>query len=357
LLKAFPPGKFPAMDSSPKKKPDSGVHGNREEAKPHDQVSQSPLDSADSGALSSDQLEDALKGLRPAAASASSKDDPRDRLASPIGYVRKHGGLPATRKSLGQNWLTDSNAVRSIVESLEAERGDLVVEIGPGTGALTEQLLANGYRVIALEIDGRMIDHLAKRWGDHQLLTVHHVDVMKTEIATLTDGEPFVLIGNLPYNITSSLLFKLLEEFRTYPAIITRIVVLLQYEVALRLIAQPGASEASILSLLLRFWGEPELALKVPKEVFHPRPKVDAGLLAMDVYSQPLHSVEHWPTLMKLVKGTFSKRRKMLRNSLPDISGIRPIDEIEFDWTRRPQTLSAAEYAWLAEQLTPNRER
>jgi len=344
------------MGSSPEKKQnaDSKVNRPAEPLKNHS-LQSSPSDD-EQAAMSSEQLENALKGLRPQK-SSTTEDDPRNRLASPIGYVRKHGGLPPTRKSLGQNWLTDSNAVRDIANAIEAEKDDLVVEIGPGTGALTEQLLANGYHIIGVEIDSRMIDHLNQRWGDHERLIVHHADVMKTEISELSDGEPFKLIGNLPYNITSSLLFKLLDEFRAHPGIITRIVVLLQYEVALRLVANPGDSEASVLSLLLRFWGEPELAMKVPRDVFHPEPKVDAGLLTMDVYSQPLHPVENWSTLLKLVKGTFSKRRKMLRNSVPGIMGIRPIEDVDFDWTRRPQTLSAAEYAWLAEQLTPNRER
>ncbi len=311
----------------------------------------------DTSALSPDELDKALQKMRPSSFTPPEDEkDPRERLASPIGYTRKHGGLPPTSKKLGQNWLTDSGVIRSIADSLEAKPGDLVVEIGPGTGALTEQLLDNGYRVIGLEIDRRMIDHLESRWPDHERLTLMHVDVMKVEITDITDGEPFKLIGNLPYNITSSLLFKLLDEFRAHPGIISRIVVLLQYEVALRLVAQPGDSEASILSLLLRFWGEPELAIKVPKEVFHPRPKVDAGLLAMEVAPEPLHPVGHWSTLLKLVKGTFSKRRKMLRNSVPGIVGIRPIEGIDFDWTRRPQTLSAAEYAILAEQLAPKRE-
>ncbi|MCB2211290.1 16S rRNA (adenine(1518)-N(6)/adenine(1519)-N(6))-dimethyltransferase RsmA [bacterium] len=323
--------------------------------KDHDDLNRSP-DTVGESVMSPEELERVLAGMR-TAGSAIDEEDPRERLASPIGYTRKHGGLPPTKKSLGQNWLVDPDTTRAIAAALRASEGDLVVEIGPGTGALTEVLLENGYRVVALEIDRRMVDVLAERWPDHDRLTVIHADVMKADLSEITNGEPFCIVGNLPYNITSSLIFKLLEQFRTHPALISRIVILLQYEVALRLTAQPGASKASVLSLLLRYWGEPELALQVPKEVFQPMPKVDAGLLAMDISPEPLHPVDHWPTLLRLVKGTFAKRRKMLRNSVPGIVGLRPIEGIEFDWTRRPQTLSAADYAWLAEQLAPKHER
>ncbi|MBS1261567.1 MAG: Ribosomal RNA small subunit methyltransferase A [Calditrichaeota bacterium] len=306
--------------------------------------------------LSARELDEALNRLRDTESEAGSEETGA-RLAAPIGYVRKHGGLPPAKKSLGQNWLADPDVSREIASALGAGARDLVVEVGPGGGALTGALLATGAEIVALEIDSRMVETLADRWGDEDRLSVLHEDALRADLRAITGGRPYLLAGNLPYHITSSLLFKLLDEFRTRPGSVRRVVIIVQYEVARRLAAGPGDSEAGILSVLLRFWCEPELVQKVSRESFRPPPNVDAGVLKLDVSERPIHPVTHWPTVVRLVKGTFAKRRKMLRNSVPAIPHLRPIEGVEFDWSRRPQTLSAAEFAWLAEQLAPGNER
>ncbi len=285
------------------------------------------------------------------------EEEEEPRLATKIGYYRKHGGLPATKKSLGQNWLHDPFVTHDMANSLLVGKGDLIVEVGPGGGALTEALLETGADVLGVEIDQRMVGILNKKWKKEPRLKVLHADILQSDIAEITDGRDFVIVGNLPYHITSSLLFNLMDHARSNPGTLKRIVVLLQYEVANRIASKAGSSEYSILSVFLRMWGEPEFLMKVDRKKFTPPPKVHAGVIRLDVSEKPLYPLPHWPTFKKLVKGTFGKRRKMLRNSMAGIPNIGNWEAIDFDWTRRPQTLSAEEFANLAVKLIPKKDR
>lgn len=310
-------------------------------------------------ALSPEEIERQLASL----GDASSEESEDSRLASPIGYVRKHSGLPATIKGLGQNWLLDAGVAMEMAARLGVKPGGLVVEVGPGPGALTEHLLAAGAEVIAVEIDRRMVDLLHERWAEEPRFTLLHKNILETDLHEATGGREFSLIGNLPYNITSSLLFALMDHAREHPGTLCRLMVMLQFEVAQRATALPGDSVYSKLAVFLRLWGDPELAMKVPKEQFTPPPKVDAGVIRMDVASEPRWPVPHYPTFRALVRGVFSKRRKMLRNTLPSIPHISlpetpDLEEaLGFDLTRRPQTLSTEEFCTLAAKLVPKRSR
>lgn len=304
-----------------------------------------------------DEIVEAYFARKQASVHPTPSEGSPPRLAGDIGYVRKHGGLPATKKSLGQNWLQDQEALDSIVSSLNLTASDTVLEVGPGPGPLTEKLLLSGASVRAVEIDRRMVDLLQSKWKDHPEFDLHFKDILQTDFTDIVGEQEFKLTGNLPYHITSSLLFNIMDFAREKPGKLKRIVILLQKEVAERIISEPGDSEYSILSVFLRFWGKPELVTTVSRDQFIPPPKVDAGIIAMDIAPEPLYPIPHWPTLKRLVKGAFSKRRKMLRNSLPGIAQIGPWESVKFDWTRRPQTLSAEEYAQLASQLIPRSAR
>ncbi len=217
-------------------------------------------------------------------------------LASPIGYVRKHGGLPATKQSLGQNWLLDPEVVYQIAELLDIKEGDPVLEVGPGGGALTEELFKRKANVTAVEIDRRMVDYLEERWPDQEGFTLHHADILQTDYLDLMKETPFTLVGNLPYNITSSLLFKTMDHAVEHPGTLKQIVVMLQKEVAERITAEPGNSNYSILSVFTRLWGVPEIVLNVPRESFKPMPNVDSAVLKLDIASTPKYPLAHWPT-------------------------------------------------------------
>jgi len=277
-------------------------------------------------------------------------------IPSPIGYIRKYGGLPPTKKALGQNWLNNSETAKQIVDILNPMPKEQIVEVGPGCGALTDHLLSRQAQVIAVEIDQRLLHHLESYQKNYPTFRIHHADILQTDLATITDHKPFSVIGNLPYHITSSMLFKLFDHAREHPGTLRRAVLMVQLEVAKRIVAQPGESEYGILSVFIRFWGEPELALVVPKEQFTPSPKVNAGILRLDFSAAPRYPLPDWLTLKRLVKGAFAKRRKMLRNSLPGIICLSDWKALDFDWSRRPQTVSAEEFAALAEKLIPKNE-
>jgi 16S rRNA (adenine1518-N6/adenine1519-N6)-dimethyltransferase len=339
----------------PGKKPswlDSGLRADMSQSEDHS----IPFDKVEEveGELSPAELEQQLAAL---GGPMVFEEEEEPRLATKIGYYRKHGGLPATKKSLGQNWLHDQFVTRDMANSLLVGKGDLIVEVGPGGGALTEALLTTGADILGVEIDQRMVGILRKRWKDEPRFSVLHADILQSDIAEITDGRDFVIVGNLPYHITSSLLFNLMDHARHNPGTLKRIVVLLQYEVAKRIAAKPGSSEYSILSVFLRMWGNPEFLMKVDRRKFTPPPKVDAGVIRLDVSEKPLYPLPNWAVFKGLVKGTFGKRRKMLRNSMPGVPNIGNWEAIDFDWTRRPQTLSAEEYANLAQLLIPKKDR
>jgi len=303
--------------------------------------------------MSNEEIDQALAKLGGGPSRVAYGED-EERLAAPIGYVRKHGGLPATKKSLGQNWLTDPNVSKDIANSLHLSSDTLIVEVGPGGGALTEALLSETKaEILAIELDQRMVAVLNEKWTGEPRLNIVHADILKADLNELTEGRPFVLVGNLPYNISSSLMFKMMEHARTWPGKLKEFIVMLQLEVAERLCAEAGESQYSILSVFLRFWGKPQFLFKVDRKKFKPAPKVHSGVIRMEVAPQPLHPMPHWPTLKRLVKGTFGKRRKMLRNSVPGILNLKPMETVDFDWTRRPQTLTAEEFSFLADKLRP----
>jgi 16S rRNA (adenine1518-N6/adenine1519-N6)-dimethyltransferase len=341
----------PKRETHKKHEPKREYTGSTRDSSPHENDSASGDQAA---AMSPEELERRLAGLR---TSKPAREEADDRLASPIGYVRKHGGLPPTKKSLGQNWLLDAGVALEMVQHLGVEKGCLVVEVGPGPGALTEPLLRAGAEVAAIEIDSRMVELLHERWPNEPNLTVVHENILDADLDMLTGGKPFAVIGNLPYNITSSLLFHLLDFAREHPGRLTRLMVMLQLEVAKRACALPGDSDYGQLAVILRLWGDPEIVMTVPKEMFTPAPKVDAGIIRMDVAATPRWPVPHYDTFRRLVKGVFAKRRKMLRNSLPSIPRLAFHEGLDVDLTRRPQTLSTEEYAHLAIQLIPKWER
>jgi 16S rRNA (adenine1518-N6/adenine1519-N6)-dimethyltransferase len=244
-----------------------------------------------------------------------------------------------------------------MVKRLGAGPGDLVVEVGPGPGALTEHLLSSGAEVIAVEIDKRMVELLKERWHHQPRLSVVHQNILDADLHEMTDGREFKLIGNLPYNITSSLLFALMDHAREHPGTLKRLMVMLQLEVAKRATALPGESLHGKLAVFLRLWGEPEIVMDVPREMFNPPPKVDAGVIRMDVSPEPRWPMPDYATFRQLVRGVFSKRRKMLRNTLRSIPHLSVPDKLDLDLSRRPQTLSTEEYCELAAQLIPKRSR
>ena len=218
-------------------------------------------------------------------------------------------------KRLGQNFLRDPNTVRKIVGSLPP--GGPVVEIGPGMGALTGLLLERDPGLTAIEVDERAVDLLR---GEFPGLDVRHQDVLETDWPALAQerGAPLRVIGNLPYYITTPILFSLVDA---PPGAVACAVVMMQKEVARRIVAQPRTKEYGILSVVLQKLTRPELLFDVSRNVFHPRPDVTSSVVR---FSFDVPAVENPGFFRHVVRTAFNQRRKTLRNSLSGIEGDVP---------------------------------
>ena len=252
------------------------------------------------------------------------------------------------KKSLGQNFLQDPNLIHKIVGTLDAPRSAPVVEIGPGLGALTEPLQQRFDHVTALEVDERMVTHLRQARPD---LDVRHTDVLDVDWAALREehgGERLHVIGNLPYYITTPILFGLLDA----RAHLAEAVLMMQLEVAQRLVAGPGSKTYGGPSVLVQLLSEPRLAFKVSKHVFFPKPDVTSAIVHLRFRedADPTRGVpvEH---VREVVRTAFNQRRKMLRNSLSALAD-RDGAVLPERWsTRRPEKLSPKDFVELARAL------
>lgn len=280
-----------------------------------------------------------------------------DRLLPPTpGQLRR---LIAThrlqpRRSLSQNFLTDPAALDAIVEAAELTAGDRVVEVGPGLGVLTRRLLAAGTRVLAVELDQRLATWLRAELGSVPGFELVHGDALTFDPRSAFAGEPFKVVANIPYHITSPLLHAFLEGDRP-PELV---VVLVQAEVAERVAAPPG--RMSYLSVFAQNVASARVAAHVPAEAFEPAPKVDSAVLQLRRRPAPVVPVgEGRESFYRLVQAGFRQRRKQLHNAL---SRELPIARETLDAAfaacgiaadRRAQTLSVEEWACLHARLRP----
>ncbi|RPH34709.1 MAG: ribosomal RNA small subunit methyltransferase A [Chloroflexi bacterium] len=263
--------------------------------------------------------------------------------------LRQEGLRP--RHGLSQNFLTDAEALDTIVAAADLRPGDRVVEIGPGLGVLTRRLLAAGCTVVAIEVDPHLIGYLQRELDDADSLTLLHADALAIDPATLYPGEPYAVVANIPYHITSPLLHQFLGS--DPPPM--RAVLLLQAEVADRIAAPPGGM--SYLSVFVQDLAEVEVVARVPASAFEPPPDVDSAILRLVVRPSPVVSPGERETFHRVVQAGFRQRRKQIHNSL-----VRelPVDRdavvgalanCSVTPDRRPQTLSVAEWACLAAAL------
>jgi 16S rRNA (adenine1518-N6/adenine1519-N6)-dimethyltransferase len=272
------------------------------------------------------------------------------------------------KKSLGQNFLNDRHYLERIVQAAEVGADDLVLEIGPGQGSLTRELVSRAAGVVAVELDDRLITPLRAMFAT-QLERVHIIhgdileldspaliDALATDVQTpnagAADGPPYKVVANLPYYITSAVLRQLLEARR--PPLCA--VVLVQLEVAQRICAQPG--DMSLLAASVQYYARPQLVERVPAGAFRPIPKVDSAILRLDVYSQPPVDVAAEP-FFTVVRAGFGQKRKQLLNSLtaglarPKAAVVTALQCAGIDPMRRAETLSLVEWAALCRCLEP----
>jgi 16S rRNA (adenine1518-N6/adenine1519-N6)-dimethyltransferase len=257
---------------------------------------------------------------------------------------------PRPRKRFGQNFLHDKHVLDRIVAAAELQETDRILEIGPGPGALTTRLLATGLPVLAVEIDRDLAKALEAR--NEANLIVKTGDVLRFDWSELLTHPPYKLIANLPYNISSQILFKVLDHQHVFSCL----VLMFQEEVGERLVAKEGSRNYGILSVLMQTWFHVERVIKVPPGAFFPPPKVDSVVLRMTPLSKPRVDVQNQALYRKLVKSAFAQRRKTVRNSLLG-SGwqAEQIDQAfnatEIDPGRRGETFTIEEFGALANLL------
>lgn len=217
-------------------------------------------------------------------------------------------------KTLGQNFLTDANIIRKITEAGELTPEDLVVEVGPGIGALTVSLAQQAGKVLAVEIDKNLIPALHETTGSYPNITVIHGDILKTDIPSMLQGwnGRVKIISNLPYYITTPVVMMFLES--DLP--IERMVLMVQKEVALRMAAKPGTKDYGALSVGVQVAGTPRVLFQVSKNCFIPKPDVDSAVLRIVLDSRLLQEIKDRKVFYSCVRAAFSQRRKTLINSL-----------------------------------------
>ena len=289
---------------------------------------------------------------------------PFDRSAAEIGTPRRTREIIARygftfRKSLGQNFLVDANVLRRIVEAAELGSAKGALEIGPGIGALTERLALAAGKVVAIELDRRLIPILEDLLEPHRNVEIVHGDALKLDLKRLI-AERFAgldkvsVVANLPYYVTTPILMKLLEDRLPLESI----VVMVQKEVAGRMTAPPGGKDYGSLSVAVRYFADPEIVCHVPRNVFVPPPNVDSAVVRLRLRGRPPVDVRDEALFFRVVHAAFAQRRKTLANNLTALLGKERRGEAAelpascgIDPGRRGETLSLEEFAALANVL------
>lgn len=249
------------------------------------------------------------------------------------------------KKSLGQNYLRDQNIVKKIIAELEPGNNDHIIEIGPGQGAITKHLSdSTAAKITAIEIDKRVIDDLSVKYKNVKFV---NEDFLDTELEIFDDEKQLRIIGNIPYNITSPIIFKLLAN----RDLINDAVLMIQYEVAKRIAAQPGTKDYGILSVILNYLSTVKFCFKVSANVFRPKPKVDSA--AIHIYFDKKNFDVDTNLFIKVVKACFGNRRKTLKNSLSNsIFKNYDLSCIDFDLSRRAEQLTITEFIQLTKIMS-----
>ena len=255
-------------------------------------------------------------------------------------------------KKLGQNFLIDKSVVDGIVQAADIVPGDRVLEIGPGIGTLTQGLLEAGADVTAVELDKKLPAVLSETLAGYEHFHLIEGDILRTDIRAIMGDGRFKVAANLPYYITTPILLTLLEE--KLP--ISRIVTMVQKEVAERMTAAPGSRIYGALSVAVQYYTEPEVMLDVPPASFIPPPEVDSVVIRCDVREEPPVSVKDEKTFFRVVKAAFGQRRKTLHNALCSAGLTKELSRdvllrAGIDPRRRGETLSLDEFAHIADNM------
>ncbi len=249
------------------------------------------------------------------------------------------------KKSLGQNFLVDGNVLRNLAGALDLGPEDTVLEIGPGTGMLTELIQPVVGRLIAVELDRNLAGILRVKFFNCPNFTLIEGDILDQDPTTLSPGIPLRVVGNIPYYITSPIIF----HFFDHRTCARDMALLMQKEVAERMVAQPGDKAYGILSVFSQTFSDAAILMQVPRTVFHPRPKVDSALVRWTFTTARSCQINDEALFRRLVRTAFNQRRKMLRKSLREAFPLERLNDI--DLTRRPEDLGVMDWIDLANRF------
>jgi len=275
--------------------------------------------------------------------------------------LKKYGIRPS--KGLGQNFLVDETALRKVVQAAEISEGDVVLEVGPGLGSLTRYLSAESQRVIAVELDKKLLPVLHETLAPFDNVEIIVNDILELDLGKILESfqspaassqtiRQYKVVANIPYYITSALIRHLLEA-KIKPS---TMVLTVQKEVAQRICEYPP--NLSLLALSVQVYGQPQIAAKIPAGAFYPPPKVDSSIVKIDLFPEPKIPNPLLPMFFRLAKAGFSQKRKMLRNTLSVGMGwskdeaVAVLTAAEIDSQRRAQTLSMIEWESLTKSAT-----
>ena len=275
-------------------------------------------------------------------------------IASPevVHYICKRFDIKMSKK-LGQNFLIKRGIVDEIVHAAELTVGEPVLEVGPGIGTLTQGLAQSGADVTAIELDRRLLEVLDTTLASYDNVRIIHGDVLKLDLPTIMNQKPFKVVANLPYYITTPIIMSLLES--KLP--IERLVVMVQKEVALRMVAKPGTKDYGALSVAVQYYTEPDIVLDVPPKSFLPAPAVTSSVIRCVLRDKPPVDVIDEKLFFRVVKAGFAQRRKTFANTMRT-TGLskEQIDDIlvkaDIDGQRRGETFSLQEFADVANAWT-----
>ena len=253
------------------------------------------------------------------------------------------------RKRFGQNFLTDQNVIEQVVAAINPIPSDHILEIGPGRGEITGLLQRSGCRLELVEIDRDLVKLLEVKYPD---VTIYAEDILKFDFSNLTSASssPIRIVGNLPYNISTPLLFRLFQHHELFEDLIF----MLQLEVVDRIIAEPSNKNYGRLSIMSQYYCEAEKLLDVPPGAFTPSPKVNSALVRLRPRKEPIIKAKDIGLLQQLLITAFSKRRKTIRNALRSYLGEEDLEYLNIDIRLRPENLTPEDYVRCANYVTDN---
>ena len=284
-----------------------------------------------------------------------------DNILQETKFIMKKYNIKAN-KNLGQNFLVSNDAINQIVNSGEIEKDDLIIEIGPGLGTLTKELLERAKKVICVELDNKMVEILNERFSLYDNLEIINQDILKTDLKEIIKKEKnqnnikdVKIIANLPYYITTPIIMKLLEEKLDLKSI----TVMIQKEVAERLIATPGEKNTGAITYTVYYYAEAKKITEVPNTSFIPEPEVTSEVIRLDIRKKPPVETKNTEMMFKIIKNAFMQRRKTLLNSLTNTKifknkeeGTKILKTLNLNENIRAEELTLKNFAEITDLLT-----